>query len=170
MLQMLPEGDFKWRYFFTIDDVKNWDPEGDVGYFVEVDAIIPTELHDKLSNLPPFPATIKITDDMLSEVTMKARTEQYGTKNIPPMKKLVPNLSPKFGYIVHVSALQLYLKLGGQITRIGRVLQFKQSRWLAPYISFNTQKRMDSTTDFKKSFYKLMINSYFGRNNILKYF
>ena len=69
MLQMVPEGDF------TIDDVKNWDPEGDVGYFVEVDAKIPTELHDKLSNLPPFPATIKITDDMLSEATMKARIE-----------------------------------------------------------------------------------------------
>ena len=31
------------------------------------------------------------------------------------------------------------------------------------YIDFNTEKRMDATSDFEKVFFKLMINSVYGK-------
>jgi hypothetical protein len=42
-------------------------------------------------------------------------------------------------------------------------LRFSQSRWLKPYIDFNTQKRKESNSDFEKEFFKLMNKAPYGR-------
>ena len=57
------------------------------------------------------------------------------------VEKLVPNLHNKTKYILHYGNLKLYLELGMKLTKIQRVLQFKQAAWLKPYIDLNTQKR-----------------------------
>ena len=62
------------------------------------------------------------------------------------VKKLIPNLGNK--YVVHYKNLQLYLSLGIKLTKIHRVLKFKQSDWMKKYIDFNTKKRMCATNDF----------------------
>ena len=50
-----------------------------------------------------------------------------------------------------------------KLTKIHRVLQFKQSKWMNKYIDFNTKKRMSATDDFEKDFFKLMISSVYGK-------
>ena len=79
------------------------------------------------------------------------------------VKKLIPNLGDKTNYVVHYKNLQLCLSLGMKLTKIHKVLKFKQSNWMKIYINFNTKKRKNATNSFEKNFFKLMINSVYGK-------
>ena len=72
---------------------------------------------------------------------------------------LVPNLGDKTNYVLHYRNLQLYLSLRMKLTKIHRLLKFKQFDWMKKYIDFNTKKRMNAANDFDKDFFKLIINS-----------
>ena len=46
-----------------------------------------------------------------------------------------------------------------QLSKIHRLLKFKQSDWMKKCIDFNTEKRMNAANDLEKKYFKLMINS-----------
>ena len=49
-----------------------------------------------------------------------------------------------------------------KVTKIHRILTFKQSDWMNKYINFNTEKK-NANNDFEKDFRKLMTNSIYGK-------
>ena len=50
-----------------------------------------------------------------------------------------------------------------KLTKIHRVLKFKQSNWMKIYTGFNIEKRMKAANHFEKDFFKLMINSVYEK-------
>lgn len=59
--------------------------------------------------------------------------------------------------------LKVALEHGLLLKKVHRVLQFRQSKWLEPYISLNTRYRSEAKNEFEKDFYKLLNNSIYGK-------
>ena len=57
----------------------------------------------------------------------------------------------------------MYLSLGMKLSKIHRILKFKQCDWLKKFVDFNKGKRKNAADKFQVSFFKLMINSVFGK-------
>ena len=162
--QKLPTGDFIWypeNQFekWTEKDILDFDTDGEFGEILEVDIHIPSELHDCFNDYPPAPERLEIDDSMWSPF-QKECFPDYKKK---PTVKLSPNLLDKTKYVVHMRNLQFYIRHGCKVTKIHRVLSFKQSNWLKKDIDFNTDMRTKSKSKFEKDFYKLMNNSVFGK-------
>ena len=79
------------------------------------------------------------------------------------MQKLIPHLLPRRNYILHYRNLAFYLNHGLQLVKIHKVIRFKQSKWLAPYIIKNQELRAQAKSDFEKNQPKLYNNSIYGK-------
>lgn len=160
MAQPLPTSGFKWinPTDFKVTDITD---DAKYGYILEVDLTYPEKLHDSHNDYPLAPESINITNDMLSEHSKKLKQKlSIGNSNV---SKLVPNLNNKTKYVVHYRNLKFYLEQGLELTKIHRVLKFKQEPWLKSYIDFNTSKRQLAKSEFEKNFFKLMNNAVFGK-------
>ena len=128
---------------------------------LEVDLEYPKELHELHNDYPLAAEKMKVTKEMLSPYCKNIQ-DKFGIR-IGQVAKLIPTLASKKNYVLHYRNLQLYLSLGLKIKKVHRVLEFDQSPWLAQYINFNTQKRMNARNAFEKDFFKLMNNSVHGK-------
>ena len=142
-------------------DVMSISEKNPIGYFLEFDLEYPDELHELHNDYPLAPEKLAVSSDMLSKYCKKI-ADKYEIK-VGDVKKLIPNLGNKTNYVVHYRNLQLYLSLGMKLTKIHRVLKFKQSDWMKKYIDFNTEKRTNAANSFEKDFFKLIINSVYGK-------
>lgn len=145
MSQSLPYADFQWVdenniHKFEINSIHLDSP---IGYILEVDLEYPREIHDSHADLPFCPEHLA-----------------------PPGKrdkKLLLTLNAKTRYVIHYRMLQQCLKHGLQLTKIHRILQFKQSPWLKDYITLNTTLRTQATNEFTKNLFKLLNNAVYGK-------
>ena len=142
-------------------DINSISEKSDTGYFLEVDLEYPDELHELHNDYPLAPEKLAIPSDMLSKYC-KEIADKYKIK-VGDVKTLIPNLGNKTKYVLHCRNLQLYLSLGMKLTKIHRVLKFKQSDCMKKYIDFNTENRKNADNDFEKDFLKLMINFVHGK-------
>lgn len=144
-MQKLPINSFKWAELeFDTESILELSDDADIGYIFEVDLEIPENLHEKFQDNPFCPENTIVPH----------------TKN---SRKLLLTLCDKNNYVIHYKMLKLALQQGVVLKKIRRVLQFKQSAWLKPYIQLNTDMRTKATNEFEKNQYKLMSNSIFGK-------
>ena len=127
-------------------------------YILEVDLEYPDELHALHNDYPLALEKLAISYDMLPDYCKK-----LADIKLADVKTLISNLGNKTNCVLHYRNLQLYLSLGMKLTKIHRVLKFKQSDWMKKYIDFNTEKRTNAANSFEKDFFKLMINSVYGK-------
>lgn len=145
MSQYLPLSSFSWSTAeFNAASISQIPDNSCVGYIFEVDLEYPKHLHDKHKDYPLCPDRLKVP----------------GKKD---EAKLLLTLYDKEHYVIHYSMLKIVLQQGIRLKKVHRVLQFRQSQWLKPYIDLNTRMRMQSKNDFEKNFYKLMNNAIFGK-------
>ena len=157
MSKKLPQKDFRWMNREQLDslNILDYDDNGDDGLVLEVDLLYPQHLFEKHQDLPLAPDNIEITKDMLYPETENF-LDKHNIKFIT-QKRLAPNFLPKKKYVVHASCLKFYVEQGLIVEHIHRGVIFKQSHWLKPYIDMNTAKRQQATSEFEKSFYKLLV-------------
>ena len=157
----LPYGWFKWLKNVDGFDVNSFSKKSPIGCILKVELEYPDELHVLLNDYPSAPEKLAIFYDMLLDYC-KRTADEYGIK-VGDVEKLILNLGNKTNYVFHYRNLQLYLSLGMQLTKTQRVLKFKQFDWMKNYIDFNSEKRINAANSFEKDFFKLMINSVYGK-------
>ena len=107
------------------------------GYFLEVDLECLED--DESNDFPMTPEKIKVSEEMLSSFQLKMKNK-YDIK-VGVTNKLIPNLLPKKNYVIHYRNLEYYLSKGWILTKVHKILEFKQSAWMKPYIDVNTERR-----------------------------
>ena len=159
MSEVLPIGDFT---FLPEDEVASFDLDlttksDDYGYILQVDLKYPEHLHDSHSGYPLAAEKLKITKEMLSAYSSSL------TSNHVTSEKLSPNLYDKTNYVLHYENLRFYLKYGLQLVKVHRILKFRQSAWIKPYIDFNTARRQAAKSSFLQAHYKNLNNMLYGK-------
>ena len=128
---------------------------------LQVDLVYPKALHDQHNDFPMIAEQMKITADMLSSYN-----KDFLKKNkikFTSQTKLCPNFNAKQKYVCSLENLQLYIKHGIKLERIESICSFKQTEFMAPFISLNSELRKLANSPFKRDNYKLMNNSQFGK-------
>jgi hypothetical protein len=161
MTELLPTGGFRWIKEPQKFDVVKADAGGDTGFILEVDLDYPSHLHQAHNDYPLAPEKIEISSEMLSPYC-QGLAEKFSQK-LKPVTKLAPNLMHKRNYVVHLKNLQFYINQGLILKKVHRVLKFRQEKWLKDWVDINTKMRQDATNDFDRDFFKLNVNSVFGK-------
>ena len=143
MSQKLPVNGFKWveksrLSRFNERFIKNYNENSDIGYFLEVDIDYPKELFNFHKDLPFLPER----------------------KKVKKCEKLICSIEDKEKCVVHIRALKQALNHGLILKKVHRVIKFNQRAWLK---LMNTKKRKEAKNEFEKDFFKIMINSVFGK-------
>ncbi|KAL4153484.1 hypothetical protein QTP88_001317 [Uroleucon formosanum] len=126
-----------------LDYVTNIANDSEVGYILEVDTDYPKHLHKTHNDFRFLP---------LNECPPNFK-----------VKKLLTTLLPKKNYIVHYKNLKQAISHGLKLVKIHRAIRFSQKKWMASCIEFCTKIRTEAKNEFEKEFWKLLINSVFGK-------
>lgn len=163
MSERLPISDYQWiiddglsqesQLFHSVDAILNLSDESENGYIFEVDLHYPEELHDKHNDFPFCAEKRTLTKEAFD--ILKVKPNKF--------EKLMLTLYDKEKYGVHYRMLKLALQHGLELKKVHRILKFKQTLWLKPYIELNTELRKKATNNFEKSFFKLLNNAIFGK-------
>ena len=167
MTEKLPVGDFRWLSKSEISalDFCNIPQDSALGYVLECDLAYPADLHDLSSHqdYPLAPEKLSVSFSQLSPtaqaICKKLNLKGAGTRAL----KLSPNFYDKVSYVLHYRNLKLYTQLGLVLQRVKRVVEFKQTAWLRPFIELNIKQRIAANNEFDIQLYKRVNNSLYGK-------
>ena len=156
----LPHSDFQWGDLktYTLDYILNMDKYGDRGCTVKCDLEYPKELHDSHNE---YPCAVENKQGGFSPL-MEQIADALDYK-LPKNKKLIANLNDKKGYVLDYRCLQLYCSLGLKCTKIHQVMVYQQSFSMKSYVDDMAECRKNSSNEFEKTYYKLCMNSLYGK-------
>ena len=109
------------------------------------------------------PEKIKVSEKMLAPIQLEIKNKYDITVGIT--NKLIPNLLPKKNYVVHYRNLKYYLSKGWILTKVHKILEFKQSAWMKSYIDFDTERRKEAINEVDKNLFKLLNNAVYEEKN-----
>ena len=138
-----------------LDEILNTPDDSDHGYYIVCDIDYTNECKERTEQLALMPNKRKINDKELGYRKRdggKVRSE-----------KLILDQNNKIEYMVHYRMLKFYVKMRVKVTKLHRVIQFKQDYICRDYIQNNTNKRATAKTEAEKDKTKLMNNSLYGR-------
>ena len=159
MMQKLPLSDFEWM---SQNEIENFNLEkinldGDEGYIIECNLKYPKRLHNSHNNLPLAPEIIEVCEENLSPYAKKALLLTDSKKKYKDVK-LISSFHEHKNYVVHAKNLKLYKDLGLEILSVSRILKFKQSNFIAPFIQKCTLSRQNSSTKFEMDQFKKLVS------------
>ena len=162
LMQKLPYTDFEYSKT-TLDKVLNTSDDCDYGYWLMCDLEYTNECEERTSNFQLIPHGREVENNEL------------GYKQRPPTstksKRLILDQNNKYEYPLHYRKLKFVDKMGIKVTKVHRIIKFKQDYIIRDYIELNTKMRAEAKTEPEKDIFKLMKNSLFAKNceNPLKY-
>lgn len=147
MCECMPLSNFEWisPTSKAVKTILSAGDNGEYGYILEVDLKYPKEIHNQ-HQWYPFCA------------------EHKEPPNSPKnQKKLLLTLDDKEKYVTHFRMLKFALSHGLILRKVHRILRFRQSPWIKPYIDLNTIERSRAKNEFSRNLFKLMSNCIYGK-------
>ncbi len=160
----LPYKDYKWLTDEEIAalDIPNLSSDADTGYIFNVTLSYPKELHEAHEDFPYAPHKMTIDETLLSPYANECHKKLKNTTKFRS-EKLVASFADRKEYVVHYTALKLYLSRGLKLEKIHSAMSFTQGAILKPFIDSVTLKRKNATSRFEKDLHKKSINSTYGK-------
>ena len=150
LMQKLPYKDFEYSNA-TLDKVLNTSDDRDYGYWLICDLEYTNECKERTSNFKLLPHGREVENNEL------------GYKQRPPTssksKKLILGQNNKYEYPIHYRMLKFVVKMGIKVTKVRRMIKFKQDYIIRDYIELYTKMRAEAKTEPEKYKFKLMNNS-----------
>ena len=140
----------------------NTPDDTDHGYYIVCDIDYTNDCKERTEQLALMPNKRKINDIELG-YRQREKSKARSGKLLHRSEKLILDQNNKTEYMVHYRMLKFYVKMGVKVTKIHRVIKFKQDYICSDYIQNNTNKRATAKTEAEKVVRKLMNNSLYGR-------
>ena len=162
-LDYLPTGSFQIYENNSITEsfvnkVLNTHDCSNIGCVLIVDLIDPDNIKHKSKKFPFGPETKIIDTNNVTEYM-----KEHVPNPIKPTSKLICDQTNKEFYIVYYRNLKFYVRKCMIFDKVHRIVSFDQTPWLHKYIDYNTNKRAQADSNFKKDYHKNLICSFFGK-------
>ena len=164
MQDYLPYRGFRWMAGceLTEKQIMKIAPDADEGCFAQCTLDYPQALHDLHADYPLAPVKTKIMYDMLSPYA-RFLCDHHKLKYTLKTEKLLTTFQKRSFYVLHYWNFQLYVTLGMKVMAIHSALAFHQALYMKSYVNINGEKRCETMNKFDADFYKLSVNSLFGK-------